>query len=315
MAAMEVGIVYHPDHVKHITGSWHPERAERLTYVLEKLQADELYRDLKPILPEKIETRWIQEIHSPEYIDLLQRLKDIDDIRYLDPDTAVCNDSYEAARLAAGAVISGIDRVMSGEIDSCFCAVRPPGHHAEKGMSKGFCLLNNVAIGAGYLKANYGMERVAIVDWDVHHGNGTQHIFYSDPEVYYISLHQYPFYPGTGAAGETGSGKGINTTLNIPMLAGSEDKDYLEAFASKVIPALEGYRPEFIMISTGFDAHRDDPLASINLTDDSFYQFTLRVREIASGFSNDRIVSVLEGGYNPGALYRSIKKHLRALAE
>jgi acetoin utilization deacetylase AcuC-like enzyme len=210
-------------------------------------------------------------------------------------------------------VLAGVDAVISGVLNNVFCAVRPPGHHAESDTVMGFCLFNNVAVAARYAQEQYGVEKVAIVDWDVHHGNGTQEIFYEDPTVYYISTHQYPFYPGTGARTETGEGKGRGYTLNCPMRAYSGEEEYLEAFMKDIIPSLEAYKPDLLIISAGFDAHKDDPLANINLTEKNFAQFTAMLMEIADKYTGGKLVSVLEGGYNLQALSQSVEAHVRAL--
>lgn len=219
-------------------------------------------------------------------------------------DTHAVRESFEAALLAAGAVNTAIDAVLQSKVGAAFCAVRPPGHHAERDRAMGFCLFNNVAIGARYAQRMHRIERVAILDWDVHHGNGTQHIFEADPTVFYISLHQYPFYPGTGAREERGVGEGEGFTLNIPLPAGTGEARYLEAFRNEIVPALQDFKPELLIISAGFDAHRDDPLANMMLTESSYGKMTEQVMGIAP------IVSVLEGGYNLDALARSAEAHI-----
>lgn len=219
-------------------------------------------------------------------------------------DTHAVRESFEAALLAAGAVNTAIDAVLQSKVGAAFCAVRPPGHHAECDRAMGFCLFNNVAIGARYAQRMHRIERVAILDWDVHHGNGTQHIFEADPTVFYISLHQYPFYPGTGAREERGVGEGEGFTLNIPLPAGTGEARYLEAFRNEIVPALQDFKPELLIISAGFDAHRDDPLANMMLTESSYGKMTEQVMGIAP------IVSVLEGGYNLDALARSDEAHI-----
>jgi len=227
-------------------------------------------------------------------------------------DTHVSRDSYAAALLAAGGGLAGVDFAMRGDNHRAFCAVRPPGHHAEHDHAMGFCLFNNIAIGARYAQEHHGLTRVAIVDWDVHHGNGTQAAFYDDPSVLYVSIHQYPYYPGTGGKNERGAGKGTGTTLNIPLNAGSGDEVYLDAMREIIVPALVDFSPELIMISAGFDAHRDDPLAGMNVTEKGFGEMTRLILE-ASESARGRIVSVLEGGYDLKALGRSVESHLREL--
>jgi acetoin utilization deacetylase AcuC-like enzyme len=231
-----------------------------------------------------------------------------------DGDTHVSKDSFDVALLAAGGVTLAIDQVMNGSLTRAFCAVRPPGHHAETSTVMGFCLFNNAAIGARYAQTRHGVERVAIVDWDVHHGNGTQQIFYEDDSVLFISLHQFPFYPGTGAANERGAGKGEGFTLNCPMGVGSVEKDYLDAFQAQILPALHRFQPQLILVSAGFDAHADDPLAGINLTEDSFGRMTELVLEISERYCKGKIVSILEGGYDLQALSRSVESHLKAMS-
>jgi acetoin utilization deacetylase AcuC-like enzyme len=204
---------------------------------------------------------------------------------------------------------------MEKRADNAFCAVRPPGHHAESGHAMGFCLFNNVAIAARYFQKRYGLERIAIVDWDVHHGNGTQHVFYDDPTVFFFSTHQYPWYPGTGGADERGEGKGEGYTLNVPLSAGMGDKEYLDVFNRTLRLALKAYRPDAIIISAGFDAHRDDPLAGMNLTAEGYKALTRVVKEIAAEHAQGRVLSCLEGGYNLAALAASVEGHLRVLQE
>ncbi|MBD3169144.1 MAG: histone deacetylase [candidate division Zixibacteria bacterium] len=311
---MRTGLVCHSRYKEHDAGFGHPERAERLE-TLDRLFEEEPWNEkLVRVLPEPAEFRWIELAHSREYIELIEhKCSRIVGTAYIDPDTGVCSKSLEIAKLAAGGVLTAIDEVMDGGIDNCFCAVRPPGHHAGIDYSKGFCLINNIAVGAKYLREKHNIDRVAIVDWDVHHGNGTQEIFYDDPRLLYISLHQYPFYPGTGAADDTGLGAGEGYTLNIPMPAASTNDDWLEAFEKIIVPSLDDYKPGFILISAGFDGHREDPLAFMGLTEDVYFYFTDILKEIAAKYSNDRIVSVLEGGYNLTALKVSVENHLKGL--
>jgi acetoin utilization deacetylase AcuC-like enzyme len=309
-----VGFIYHPDYLKHDTGSGHPERPDRLRALVKHLLGTELWKKLHHLQPTAPAVEWLTAVHPESYVKSIEQ-QCRSGVRILDfGDTRVCRDSYDVALLAVGGVLLGVDRVISGELSSAFCAVRPPGHHAETQTAMGFCLFNNIAIGARYAQKKYGLERVAILDWDVHHGNGTQEIFYDDPSVFYISLHQYPYYPGSGAASETGSGAGVGYTVNCPMPAGSGWKEYEAAFRSTILPALHRFQPQLLMISAGFDAHRDDPLAHIQLTDDSFAEMTKMMMEIASAYCNGKIVSVLEGGYHLEALARSVERHLQELA-
>ena len=309
----KVGFFYHPDYLKHDTGMGHPERPDRLKSVVNHLLGVPEWHSLAHLQPEPATAEQIQLVHPAQYVKSVeQRCRTGEEL--LDQgDTRICLVSYDVALLAAGAVIGAVDRVLEGNLDSAFCSVRPPGHHAETSTAMGFCLFNNVAVGARHAQKKHGLQRVAILDWDVHHGNGTQEIFYDDASVLYISLHQYPFYPGTGAERERGSGKGEGFTVNCPMKAGSGEGEYLEAFQSRILPALDQFKPEFLMISAGFDAHKDDPLANIQLTDGSFEKMTALVTAAAKKHCGGKIVSVLEGGYDLGALARGVEVHVKGL--
>lgn len=308
-----VGFIYHPDYLKHDTGIGHLERPDRLRMLVKHLLGAELWKKLHHLQPTAAAVEWLTTVHPEKHVKTIERRCRSGETILDFGDTHVCKDSFDVALMAAGGVLLGIDQVMTGKLSCAFCAIRPPGHHAETQTVMGFCLFNNVAIGARYAQKTYGVERVAILDWDVHHGNGTQEIFYDDPTVLYISLHQYPYYPGSGAANETGIGKGEGFTLNCPMPAGSGWKEYDEAFRSSILPALHKFQPQLLLISAGFDAHKDDPLAHIQLTDDSFAEMTKMLREIATKYCNGKIVSVLEGGYNLEALARSVERHLKEL--
>jgi acetoin utilization deacetylase AcuC-like enzyme len=273
-------------------------------------QLDELVH----IAPMPAEDRWLLLVHTRNYLNHLKRSA-ADAPMFLDADTGISKDSYRAARLATGGVLAAVDRVMDGTIDNAFAAVRPPGHHALPDRAMGFCLLNHVAVAARYVQKKYGLERVMIVDWDVHHGNGTQDIFYTDPSVFYFSTHQWPYYPGTGAASEAGSGEALGTTLNVPLAAGSDDTAIVDAFTRNLLPAAEVFRPEFVFVSAGFDAHRNDPLAGLEVTEAGYRELTQIVIDIAERYANGRLVSVLEGGYHLNALPRSVDVHLRTLSE
>lgn len=309
-----LGFIYHPDYLKHDTGIGHPERPQRLESLVQHLLGTPLWGQMSHLRPTAATLEWINTVHPERYTSMVKvRCQQGEQI--LDAgDTRVCRESYDIALLAAGGVLLAIDEVLTGNLKRAFCAIRPPGHHAESSTAMGFCLFNNVAIGARYAQRKRGIARVAILDWDVHHGNGTQQIFYEDDTIFYTSLHQFPFYPGTGAASERGAGRGEGFTLNCPMGAGSVEKDYLDAFQTHILPALHRFQPQLLMISAGFDAHKDDPLAGINLTEDSFMRMTELLLEISGKYGNGRIVSVLEGGYNLQALARSVEAHLKAMS-
>ena len=314
---MKTGFVYHEKFLIHDTGVGHPEKPERLKAVIAHLQQIGLWQKLHHLFIDLAPLEIIYKVHTPGHVKLIKDrclLAAKQGYSALDQgDTVVSEDSYEVGLLAVGGVLAAVDAVMSGVLENVFCAVRPPGHHAESTTPMGFCLFNNAAIAARYAQEKFGLKRIAIVDWDVHHGNGTQEIFYSDPSVFYVSLHQSPFYPGTGIQTEIGEGEGRGFNLNCSMRAGSGEKEYLETFHREIIPKLHGYMPELIIISAGFDAHKDDPLANINLTDDSFRIMTEMVSDIAEKYSNGRIISVLEGGYNLNSLSNSVEKHLNVL--
>ncbi len=311
----KIALFNHPDYLLHDTGPGHPERPDRLSHLMSYLRSAGVWDRVVHTVPHEASEEDIVRVHPESYVrSVRDRCEDGESI--LDGgDTHVCTESFRIARLAAGAVVEATDTVMKGGHQVSFCAVRPPGHHAETATAMGFCLFNNVAIGARYAQQVFGLDRVAILDWDVHHGNGTQEIFYEDPTVLYLSLHQYPFYPGTGAEGERGKGRGEGFTVNCPMQAGSTETEYLKAFETTILPSMKKFRPELVLISAGFDAHRDDPLAMINLSDQSFATFTSFVKDVAETSSNGRIVSVLEGGYDLDALAASVEAHLLVLSE
>jgi len=314
---MATGLVTHPDYLKHDAGRGHPESPERLKAIEAHLHKTGLMDQLTSVavahLQEADLASWIDAVHAPGYRDALRRIVPAQGISHLDADTGVSPGSWPAALAAVGGTLSAVDEVMSGRVTNAFCAVRPPGHHAESRRGMGFCLFNNAAIAARYLQRHHKIGKVAIVDWDVHHGNGTQEIFYEDPSVFYVSTHQYPLYPGTGSEAETGKGAGKGYTLNCPMAAERDDDDYATVFVKTIMPALKTFGPEFVIISAGFDAHRDDPLAGMNVTEAGFGELTRLVRQFADEACGGRIVSCLEGGYNLPALARSVEAHVVAL--
>ncbi len=312
----KTGLVYDEIYLQHDTGPHHPEGPSRLTAIYETLEAAGLLDKLLLIKPEPAERSFIELCHEPTYIDILRNAVN-SSLDYLHtPECPLCPATFEVALCAAGGVLKGVDAVMEGTVKNCFCAVRPPGHHAERSRAMGFCYINNVAVAARYLQTQHGVERVLILDWDVHHGNGTQHIFEKDPTVFYISLHQDPSscYPGTGWASETGNGKGKGYTLNFPMAPGAGNEEYLEAM-EKAERAMEKFRPQFVLVSAGFDAHLADPLAHIKLTRKGYQELTRRVKNIAEVHAQGRLVSVLEGGYNLKALGESVQTHIQVLME
>ena len=309
------GIFIHDLFEKHLAGYDHPERPERYRAVLDRIRRFQTPDRLRFIEAEPAEVAWLERVHDREYIDGILSL-DIHDAVILDwGDTVATPATPQAALHAAGAAVQASRMVLAGEIDSAFCPVRPPGHHAERDRAMGFCIFNNVAVAAEWLLAEGGLSRVAIVDWDVHRGNGSERQFARDERVLYASIHQYRHFPGTGSANMRGHGPGAGYTLNIPMGAGADDAAYREVFDSRVLPALDIFRPEFVLISAGFDAHRDDPLASAEVSSDLFGWLTRRLREVTDHHCGGKIVSVFEGGYNLVALADSVEAHLTALVE
>ncbi len=309
----KVGFITHPVCLKHDMGPGHPERPERLTAIEGWLAKRGLFDHLEKVTPGPAAREWITTVHTPAYVDFLTQHSPASKRIALDGDTSMGPHSLEAATLAAGGVLAAIDDVVSRRLDHAFCSVRPPGHHAEAGRAMGFCLFNNIAIGARYAQRRHGVEKVCIIDWDVHHGNGTQHSFEEDPSVLYVSVHEYPHYPGTGSAEERGVGRGKGTILNCPMEAGCGDEEYLSVFGKTVAPSVRAFGPDLILVSAGFDAHRDDPLARMEVTEAGFGGMTAVVRDLADLCCAGRLVSALEGGYNLPALAHSVEAHLQAL--
>lgn len=309
------GYVYDERYLLHDPGSWHVERPDRLKVIHKRLVFSGLLDRLVRLEPFIAPLEWIEKLHDADYIDRFRRACD-KGLPLLDTgDCGICPKSFEIARLAVGGVLAAADAIMSGQVTNAFCAVRPPGHHAERSRAMGFCFFNNIALGAKYLQEKHGLKRVAIVDWDVHHGNGTQHLFETDPTVLYISLHQDPAscYPGTGRNKEIGKGAGEGYTLNLPMPPHSRDQDYLEVLEESVLPALERFRPDCLMISAGFDAHRDDPLAHMNLTQKGYMVMGALLGSFAKDFCDSRIITVLEGGYNLEVLEECVFDHVQML--
>lgn len=308
MQVKKVGFLYEDMFLEHATPVGHPERPDRLRKLVEHLKSSGRWKGLHHIQSMRASVQSIVAVHTPDHVDFIRRVCDSGGGALDSGDTYASAQSFEVAIIAAGAAISAVDAVLNHRVDSAFCAIRPPGHHAERDQPMGFCLFNNVAIAAVHAQRAHGVERVAILDWDVHHGNGTQHIFESDPTVLYISLHQYPFYPGTGASTERGTGDGVGYTLNFPLPGGTGEGEYLAAFTNSIVPALVAFRPEILIISAGFDAHKNDPLGGMLLDESSFAKMTHLVKGVAP------VVSVLEGGYHLDALALSVDAHLAELA-
>jgi acetoin utilization deacetylase AcuC-like enzyme len=312
---MMTGLVYDERYLKHIPGEWHPERPARLEAIMQRLQDRGLLEALTLIAPYPAPLEWIERLHDPQYIKRFEAACKKGQTIFNVPDCGICPDSYEVARLAVGGVFAAVEQVMEGKVQNAFCAVRPPGHHAERAKALGFCFFNNIALGAVYLLEKYGLQRVAIIDWDVHHGNGTQHLFEEDPRVFYLSLHQDPFtcYPGTGFATETGKGQGKGFNLNLPLPPGSTDAVYVKALEEQGLPRLREFAPQFVLISAGFDAHADDPLANESLSRQGYLKMGEMLLSLARETAQGRLISVLEGGYNLAVLADCVEDHLRLL--
>ncbi len=299
----------HPVCVEHDTGSYHPERPDRLRAIMKAL-ADEAFDDLVRLEAPKASTDQIERVHAPGYVESIFNSIPESGHNHIDPDTVMSHKSGDAALRAAGGTCAAVDAVIGGEATNAFCALRPPGHHAEPGRGMGFCLFNNIAIGAQQAKEIHGLERIAVVDFDVHHGNGTQAAFESHADFLYVSSHQSPAYPGTGAETETGPN---NNILNIELRPGSGSDIFRRVYEDRVLPALRDWKPELLMISAGFDAHARDPLAQLELQDDDFAWVTKQLLDVAGECCNHRVVSVLEGGYDLDALAASVARHVGEL--
>jgi acetoin utilization deacetylase AcuC-like enzyme len=318
MSSKPTYLITDPVYQHHLTGPGHPESPDRYACILSSLRS----LNLKLCQARDATEKEILLCHTPGYLNLLKKdaaacaASEIIDGSFCisTGDVQICPESFNIALRAVGGVLSGIDAVLLGEAQNAFCLIRPPGHHACSDRGMGFCLFNNIAIGARYAQLRYQIRNILIVDWDVHHGNGTQEIFYTDPSIFYFSTHQSHHYPGTGSEEEVGSGLGIGTVLNCPIAPGEESRaQILHSFQEKLVPAMEKYKPELVMVSAGFDAHFGDPLGRLNLTDEDFSLLTEIVKNIARQYSGGRIVSALEGGYNLQAVASAAKAHVYAL--
>jgi acetoin utilization deacetylase AcuC-like enzyme len=313
MSGNPTGIVVSDSFVEHLTGEGHPEQPARVTAIVERLAAEGLLARSHRIEPRPAADEAVLRCHTADYLRIAA--EDVaDGERSLSTgDTRISAQSLEIARLAAGGVMAAVDAVVAGDVKNAFAVVRPPGHHATPKRGMGFCLFNNVAIAARHAQAVHGIRRVLIADWDVHHGNGTQDMFYEDGSVLFFDTHQHPLYPGTGLATETGRGAGEGLTINCPFPAGSGRKEIVGAFRERLLPAAERFRPELVLVSAGFDSRIGDPLGSFTLTDDDFAELTAIVRGIAADYAHGRIVSTLEGGYALAGLASAAASHVRAL--
>jgi acetoin utilization deacetylase AcuC-like enzyme len=310
---LPTGLVYSPAYKQHDTGAGHPESPERCDAIMSALAAKEFEGKLQRIEPRMATEDEIRLCHSALYVETAKR--DISSGRHVlsTGDTTVCEKSFDIALLAAGGVCSAVDEVLAGNVKNAFCVVRPPGHHAMPSIGMGFCVFNNVAIAARYAQHRHQIGKVLIVDWDVHHGNGTQTIFYEDGSVFFFSTHLFPWYPGTGSEDETGRGKGLGCILNCPFPPGADRDEIVGAFTDKLVPAADRFKPDLVMISAGFDSCEGDPLGRFRLTDDDFAELTRIVLAIAREHAGGRVISVLEGGYDLYGLATASVAHVRAL--
>ena len=307
---MKTGLITSDTYQNHNTGDGHPEKIDRVTAVIDNFKK----LDNKNLLwkkPSKFDRSLLEITHNSDYINFVEKSFPKKGLSFLDGDTIVSPGSKEATSDAVGSIITAIDGVQNNEFKNAFCAVRPPGHHAEKNKAMGFCIYNNVAVGANYLLDKYKLNKIAIIDFDVHHGNGTQDIFYDNEKVLYISTHQFPYYPGSGTEQEKGK---HNNIFNIPLPAGTNSEEYLNAYEF-VLKKIEKFKPEFILLSAGFDAHKDDPLAQFQLESKDFYELTKRTLELSKLYCDGKVVSILEGGYDLLALQESTEMHVKALIE
>ena len=310
---MTTGLLYDPVYKQHVTGTGHPERPERYDAAVQALEREGLVKELERIQARPATDDELALCHPRDYIATVKRdvARGMHDLST--GDTAIGPRSLDVALRAVGGVLNAVDSVAAGRVKNAFCIVRPPGHHATPVRGMGFCIFNNVAIAARYAQRRHGIARVLIADWDVHHGNGTQDVFYADPSVFFFSTHQSPWYPGTGAADETGEGAGKGTTMNCPFPAGAGRTEVLGAFQKQLVPAVDAFQPELILLSAGFDSRAGDPLGRFKLTDEDFADLTRVMMDLADRHAGGRLVSLLEGGYNLAGLGAGVASHVQTL--
>jgi acetoin utilization deacetylase AcuC-like enzyme len=309
----KTGIVKDIRYLDHVMGAYHPESPQRLKTVYEMLEDPDMKGNFMDVPVRMAEREELLMIHSQDYVDILEAT-DGKSSTYLDPDTQTSSGSYKAALLAAGGLCEAISMVDSGELENAFALIRPPGHHAEKSRAMGFCLFNNVAIGARYAQENLGLDRILIADWDLHHGNGTQHAFEDDPSILYFSTHQYPYYPGTGSYVEVGTGKGEGFTVNVPLSTGYGDGEFLTIFERILRPVALEFDPDIILVSAGFDIFKGDPLGGMNVTPNGFAGLTGSIMDIADECCDGKVIITLEGGYHIQGQSDSVKAVLKELS-
>jgi acetoin utilization deacetylase AcuC-like enzyme len=311
----KTGFITSLEYKKHQTGLGHPERASRIDAVIKAVEAENIEDRIERIEPRRATKDDLLRVHSAAYITTAEADVASGARQLSTGDTAISEASYDTALLSSGGILNAVDAVIAGKIRNAFCAVRPPGHHATPTRGMGFCLFSNIAIAARYSQKKHGIGKVLIADWDVHHGNGTQDVFYEDGSVLFFDTHQHPLYPGTGMADETGSGKGLGCIINNPFPAGSGRAEILGAFQNKLVKAAEKFKPELIFISAGFDSRIGDPLGGFKLTDDDFAELTRVMKNLAKEHTQNRLISVMEGGYSLEGLGKAAATHLRALTE